>query len=291
MKLKIRRFPMQEVLSQRPGSIILLLGKRGSGKSCMMVEIAKQMYETGLIDIAVGMSPTDESNKTLTSFLPKTLIYPEFKESIVEKIIQQQKQQIKKGKKPKKVVLFLDDCGFDSKVIFNSKVMKQLFYNGRHSSVGLVMALQYAIDMPVSFRANCDCCITMRETIYSNRERLYKQYFGQFNSMKSFGMAMDACTANYSALVSCTNLHNNSNELTDSVFWYKAKLSHEPFVLGSSAVQQLDNKCYDDVEAQMEDDRERKEAELLAKNSEVNRVVRGDDNNKSIYPRDTGNVV
>ena len=244
MKLKIRRFPMNEVLSQKPGSIILLLGKRGSGKSCMMVEIAKQLYDAGHIDIAVGMSPTDESNKTLTSFLPKTLIYSEFKESIVEKIMQAQKKQIKSGKKAKKVVLFLDDCGYDSKLIFNSKVMKRLFYNGRHSSIGLVMALQYAIDMPVSFRANCDICITMRETIYSNRERLYKQYFGQFNNMKSFGMAMDACTENYSALVSCTNLHTNSNELTDSVFWYKAKVEHEPFTLGSSAIKSLDCKCY-----------------------------------------------
>ncbi len=172
MKLKIRRFPLNEVLSKKPGSIILLLGKRGSGKSCMMVEIAKQLYDSGNIDIAIGMSPTDESNKTLTSFLPQTLIYPEFKESIVEKIMQAQKKQIKAGKEAKKVFLFLDDCGYDSKLIFNSKVMKRLFYNGRHSKIGLVMALQYAIDMPVSFRANCDICITMRETIYSNRERL-----------------------------------------------------------------------------------------------------------------------
>ena len=281
MKLKIRRFPMNEVLRKKPGSIILLLGKRGSGKSCMMIEIAKQLYEAGNIDIAVGMSPTDESNKTLSSFLPQTLIYPEFKESIVEKIMQQQKKQIKeKGPEgAKRVFLFLDDCGYDSKLIFNSKVMKRLFYNGRHSKIGLVMALQYAIDMPVSFRANCDICITMRETIYSNRERLYKQYFGQFSSMKSFGMAMDACTADYSSLVSCTNLHNNSNELTDSVFWYKAKIDHEPFILGSSAVKRMDRQCYDDVEAQIEEEKKKREAEL--NRSEVNRVVRGDEDGKT----------
>lgn len=284
MKLKIRKWQIQEHLTKKPGSIVLLLGKRGTGKSVMMVDIARTLHESGVIDMAIGMSPTDESNQTLSCFLPKTLIYPDFNENIVERIMAEQKKQIKeKGKDNiRRVFIFMDDCGYDSKSIFNSKVMKRLFYNGRHSKVGLCLALQYAIDMPVAFRANCDICITMRETIYSNRERLYKQYFGMFQNMKSFGLAMDACTENYSAMVSANNL-TNSNNITDSVFWYRAALDKPPFILGSRAVQKLDNRCYEDVEVEME--KKRLESERQAQNSEVNRVVCGDEQGKSMYPR------
>lgn len=281
MKLKIRKWDIANHLTKKPGSIILLLGKRGTGKSVMMIDIAKTLQDAGIIDLAIGMSPTDESNGTLSQFLPKTLIYPDFNENIVERILQQQKKQIKEGKECKRVFIFMDDCGYDSKAIFNSKVMKRLFYNGRHSKIGLCLALQYAIDMPVAFRANCDVCITMRETIYSNRERLYKQYFGQFENMKAFCMTMDACTENYSALVSANNI-THSNDICDSVFWYRAGVHEEPFVLGSKAVQKLDRRCFDDVEARMEEEKNKKESE---KKSEINRVVCGDENGKSIYRR------
>ena len=281
MKLKIRKWDIANHLTKKPGSIILLLGKRGTGKSVMMIDIAKTLQDAGIIDLAIGMSPTDESNGTLSQFLPKTLIYPDFNENIVERILQQQKKQIKEGKECKRVFIFMDDCGYDSKAIFNSKVMKRLFYNGRHSKIGLCLALQYAIDMPVAFRANCDVCITMRETIYSNRERLYKQYFGQFENMKAFCMTMDACTENYSALVSANNI-THSNDICDSVFWYRAGVHKEPFVLGSKAVQALDRRCFDDVEARLEAEKKKNQ---LDKKSEINRVVCGDENGKSIYKR------
>lgn len=281
MKLKIRKWDIANHLTKKPGSIILLLGKRGTGKSVMMIDIAKTLQDAGIIDLAIGMSPTDESNGTLSQFLPKTLIYPDFNENIVERILQQQKKQIKEGKECKRVFIFMDDCGYDSKAIFNSKVMKRLFYNGRHSKIGLCLALQYAIDMPVAFRANCDVCITMRETIFSNRERLYKQYFGQFENMKAFCMTMDACTENYSALVSANNI-THSNDICDSVFWYRAGVHEEPFVLGSKAVQKLDRRCFDDVEARLEAEKNKKETD---RKSEINRVVCGDENGKSIYKR------
>ena len=281
MKLKIKKWDIKTHLTKKPGSIILLLGKRGSGKSVMMVDIARILHETGMIDIAIGMSPTDEANGTLSTFLPKTLVYPDFKEDIVEKIMLQQKKHIKAGKEPKRVFLFMDDCGYDSKAIFNSKIMKRLFYNGRHSKIGLVLALQYAIDIPVAFRANLDVTITMKEQIQSNRERLYKQYFGQFQNLKAFCMAMDAATNNYSALVSANNL-SNSNELTDSVFWYKARSDSPPFKLGSNSVLKLDARCYDDVEARLEEEARRK-ADQHHVNGDVERVVCGDTDNKTVY--------
>lgn len=280
MKLKIHKWNIQSHLMRKPDSIILLLGKRGTGKSHMMRAIAQVMAQNGNIDMAIGMSPTDESNETLSSFLPKTLIYSDFDENVIVKLMQNQRRQIKRGRKPKRIFLFLDDCGYDSKKIFNSKTMKNLFYNGRHYNIGLCLALQFCIDMPTAFRANCDVAITLREQIQSNRERLWKQYFGQFETIKAFNLAMNACTENYSALVTANNL-TQSNQLSDSIFWYRANEHIPSFKLGNSIVFRLNDHCFEDQEEIIEKERKMKELEIK-RNEEIHHIIKGDEDGRSI---------
>ncbi len=271
MKLKIKRWDIATHLKKKPGSIILLLGKRGTGKSVLLQQIAHVMAENGNIDIAFGFSPTDESNGVLSSFLPKSLIHSEFDENVIQSIMNSQKRALKQGKTLKRVVLFLDDCGYDSAKIFKSKVMKNLFYNGRHYCIGLVMSMQYCMDAGTSFRSNVDVTISLKEQIQSNRERLWKQYFGAFESMKEFNLAMNACTNNYSSIV-CANNLSQSNELTESIFWFKASIDLPEFKLGSEAVKQIDKACYED-------------RELMMTNPEskgIEKIVQGDESGKTV---------
>ena len=221
MRLKLRRWDAHTHLTKKPCSLILLIGKRGTGKSHLLQHIASIFSDVGNVDLAVGMSPTDESNETLQSFLPKTLIYSDFNETMFETVVKEQRKRIKAGKPRRNVIFFLDDCGFDAKKIFKSKVMKRLFYNGRHVHVGLVFTLQYVMDLDTSFRTNIDVCICLREQIMANRERLYKYFFGQFPTQKAFNLAMDACTERYGAIVTANNL-TQSNDITESVFWIRA---------------------------------------------------------------------
>lgn len=245
MRLKLRKWDIAEHLMRKPGSIILLLGKRGTGKSHMMGQLAHTYASNGNIDLAVGFSPTHETNRGL-AFIPESLIFPEFDEAVVDRIVQHQRKCMKDGRELKRVVLFLDDCGYDSSSIFKSKCIKNLFYNGRHYRIAIVIALQYAVDMGPAFRANVDVVMTMRNTIQGDRERLWKNYFGQFETFRHFCAAMDKCTENFSALVSANNL-SQSNELNDSVFWYRAPRDVPEVTVGCAAIQSCNRLCYEDM--------------------------------------------
>ena len=247
MRLKLRRWDAHTHLTKKPCSLILLIGKRGTGKSYLLQHLASIFHDTGKVDMAIGMSPTDESNETLQSFLPKTLIYSDFNEQMFETVVKEQRKRIKAGKPRRNVIFFMDDCGFDAKTIFKSKVMKRLFYNGRHVHVGLVFTLQYVMDLDTSFRTNIDVCICLREQITANRERLWKYFYGQFPTQKAFNLAMDACTERYGAIVTANNL-TQSNAITDSVFWIRAPAELRKVKLGDPRIWEMDENAYQDRE-------------------------------------------
>ena len=243
MKLKLRRWDALNHLSRKPCSLILLIGKRGTGKSHLLKYLANIYKQTGKIDMAVGFSPTDESNEVLTSMIPRTLIYTDFNEDVIERIMMEQRKRIRQGKPKRYVLLVMDDCGYDAKTIFKSKTIKNLFYNGRHMHISLVMTLQYVMDMPTEYRTNIDVCICLRENINANRERLYKYFYGQFTNLQSFNLAMDACTSNFGALVTANNL-TLSTDLSESIFWFRAPAEVPSVRLGRPGLWKLDDRCF-----------------------------------------------
>ena len=58
--------------------------------------------------------------------------------------------------------------------------MRSIFFNGRHDSIGLIICCQYMMDVDVSLRTNVDYVFTMRGNVISNRQKLLKYYFGQY---------------------------------------------------------------------------------------------------------------
>ena len=96
------------------------------------------------------------------------------------------------------------------------------------------------MDVDVSLRTNIDYIFTMREVILTNRQKLYKYYFGQFKKFDDFERVMQACTQNYKALVLDGTI--SSTEPTDSVRWYKADPNLPPFTLCKPIFWKLSRK-------------------------------------------------
>ena len=57
MKLKIKKWNAGEHLLKKPGSIVLLIGKRGTGKSVLMQDLAKTMADNNNIDMGCWIFP------------------------------------------------------------------------------------------------------------------------------------------------------------------------------------------------------------------------------------------
>jgi hypothetical protein len=160
------------------------------------------------------------------------LIYDEFDSKILqrfmdrqEKITDQSTQEKRKYGKTdidNRAFLILDDCLYD-KSWPNDKNIRACFMNGRHYGILFAITMQYPLGIPPQLRSNVDYVFILRDNQIKNRERIYQQYAGMFNSFDVFCQVMDQCTNDYECLV--IDNKTQSNHLNDQVFWYKADIA------------------------------------------------------------------
>lgn len=233
MKLKVKKYDPTTV---KPHRITLIVGKRGSGKSKMLVDL---MYHIPKVDFVIGMAPTEETINTFRQFIPESCIYHSFNQNKLEQMIVMQRELIRKNVK-RSILLILDDCLYD-KTVLKSTAMREVFLNGRHLLISMVICAQYIMDLSPDLRTNVDYIFSMRENIISNRAKLHKFFYGMFEKYEDFAKTMDATTANFGSMV----LDNTakSNEIEDCVFWYRARIDLPNFKLGRSVFWKLDEKC------------------------------------------------
>ena len=203
---------------------MFIIGKRHTGKSVLMKDL---LYRMPTPDYVVAMAPTEDTLRMYREFLPECCIFDHFSQERLDRIVSVQRELVNRGKK-RTVLVLLDDCLYQ-KGVLRSTAMRSIFFNGRHDHISLMCAAQYMMDVDVSLRTNIDYIFTMRETILTNRQKLYKYYFGQFPKFDDFDKVMSACTKDYRALVLDGTV--SSTDATDSVMWYKASTDVPPFRL------------------------------------------------------------
>ena len=171
------------------------------------------------IDLCVAVSPTDDTNEAMRQMLPEAMVHRELSDEMLRSILMLQRKQWSRGH-GSHIALVLDDIAFEKK-LFDSKSFKELAYNGRHLKITLFVTLQYAIAIPPAIRCQADCVVTLSEKMLNNRKKLYENFFGT-TTFPEFCSILDKTTNNHEALVLWNRSH--SNDLDDSLFWYKADL-------------------------------------------------------------------
>jgi len=217
MTLQLKKW---DPCTMNPTSTIYIVMPRGGGKTTLLRDIMYCIRKAGKINVAVGFSPTEESTSAM-DFLPRSLVHTKYDEIVIKNIYENQKKQWRRGK-GSHVGLLLDDCAFDSS-IFKSEIMKQLFLNGRHRRMMVLICSQYSLLIPPMIRSNLDVVIAGRDPILANRKKLYESFFGVVDSFAEFDRIFNACTQRYGVLVLVNNTKTRSNRLEDRIFWYRAK--------------------------------------------------------------------
>jgi len=210
----------------RDGSTILMVGRRGTGKSSILTDMFRQFTH---LPIGVIISATERANHHFEQFIPKMLIYDEFDSKILQRFMDRQEKITDQATMEKKkygrtdldnrAFLILDDCLYD-KSWPNDKNIRACFMNGRHYGILFAITMQYPLGIPPHLRSNVDYVFILRDNQIKNRERLYQQYAGMFPTFDVFCQVLDQVTNNYECLV--IDNKTQSNNLQDQVFWYKA---------------------------------------------------------------------
>ena len=239
-QLKLRPFDPSRIKRDR---VCVVIGKRGTGKTTLVTTLLSHVRD---IPCGVCFSGTEESNAYYQRFIPSTFIHGSFDLPTFKRYVETQRRvsaQHRTGEfsgDPGSFLL-LDDCMYD-KGLTKYKEVRELFMNGRHWKILVMLTMQYCMDMPPDLRANVDYVFILRENILSNRERLWKYFYGMFPTFAGFCTAMDVCTADYGAMVLDNTV--NSNRIEDCVFHFKASTGLR-FKMGSRQFWKFHREVFD----------------------------------------------
>ncbi len=244
----VRRFDPATQL--HPDSVVLLLGKRGTGKSVLLKDLMSHMKDK--LYAGIAMTPTQDSIDVFEEFLPRSFVYDDFNKDVIDRVLETKRVLSRRNARKRKqlaaaglsedkryIALIMDDCMFEKKNMKN-KAVRDVFMNGRHEDLFFVNLQQYVMDMGPDLRSNVDFVFALRDSSMENRAKLWKSFFGIFKNYDDFSDLMDGCTENYEAMVLATRVQ--SNDWRDCVFWYKARHPIPSFRLGDPKMWYLNYK-------------------------------------------------
>lgn len=236
-RLSINKFDPMHQLTDCFNMVIL--GKRHTGKSTLLKDIIYRLNAKGYPRIVV-FSGTEEGNEFFSSCVPKPYIHNGLDMDKFKAVIDVQRKivtscreaETQLGRPPDvdtRLVIILDDLMFKRNMTRN-EVFSLIFLNGRHWKISVILTCQYMMSLDTACRANTDFLFVLRESIPKNRDKIFENWFGIFNSKKQFFHVLDHCTKDYEALV----LDNTQPTMAVErcVFWYKGELNLPPFMFG-----------------------------------------------------------
>ena len=244
-RLQIKRFSIADMAEH---CTIAMIAKRASGKSYLTREI---MFHKRHIPSAIAISKTEKLNKFYANFIPDSFIFSDYDPAILGSIYDRQskmnednKRRREEGKTEKddRIMLIMDDCMSSKGAWLKDPNILELFFNGRHHHLSFILTMQFSLGIPPELRSNFDYIFLLAEDIISNRKRLYEHYAGMFPSFDIFQQVFNDITEDFGCMVINNRIH--SKNITDKVFWYKAKEVPE-FKLGSSKFNKFHKELYD----------------------------------------------
>jgi hypothetical protein len=255
-EINIKKFDPAKMLP--PDAVILVLGKRASGKSALIVDLMYNMRHK--LDLCLGFNTTEESSRTLHKITHPSLIFYDYDNPRLRRILDYQRDLVKMSEAPgtpprwKRIGLVLDDCG-DDKKIFKYKEIVEIHKMGRHRKLFFINATQYAIDMPAQLRGQVDFVFAFSHINSNEREKLWRYYFGVFNNMKEFDSVFLECTKGFDCMV--LDARKKSYDPSECCYWYRANLGVPEFTVGRTVYKRLHEYYYDEVRAEKGIDLER----------------------------------
>ena len=153
MRLQIQKL---DPTTLRPGQVLLFCGRRGSGKSHCLRFIMHAMKDH--FDLACAMTPTVSSQEMFAELMPRSLIYPELREDVIENMLKLNRELALKNK-TKSILLIFDDLSYDKSIFRTSKVLLDLAKNGRHCMItcGAWWCKPHTASRPTSGRPAITC--------------------------------------------------------------------------------------------------------------------------------------
>ena len=186
---------IEKVLERLPLAM-LIVGKRRSGKTKLLIEMLNSKYFKKKFDVIYLFSPTiliDDAWDALKN--KKVIFYDEYNEDTLDKIFMLQSKTPNKEREHQLIIL--DDFAEKLKG-HRGNALERLATKGRHFKLSFIFTTQKYNMTPTTIRNNVDEIIFFR---VSNNQEL-KTIEEEFNTRKlDFGELLDYATDGYNYLL------------------------------------------------------------------------------------------
>lgn len=238
--LHLNRFDPAKQLSDCFNMVVL--GHKHTGKSTLMRDILYRLHLAGYPRVVV-FSGTEEGNDFFQRCIPKAYIHHGLDLEKLKNIVDVQRKivasckeaEAQLGKSTKvdvRLVIVLDDLMY-KRHMTRTELFGELFMNGRHWKITIILSCQYVMLLDTACRANVDYLFVLREMIPKNRQKIYDNFFGMFPRRQEFYHVLDSCTTDYECLVLDNTQPNMAIE--KCIYWYKGQLSLPQFIFGGNS--------------------------------------------------------
>jgi hypothetical protein len=204
---------------------------------CKEIIRSLRRIPTGII-----MSGTQAGREEFSRSVPSTFIYDGLRMDVINKQIKRQRKLIKRAPAREDrtndidTLLLLEDC-MAEKSNFTKSEMRDIFMNGRHLGICFVMTMQYCMDIPPSLRGQIDYVFATQEFKMNTKRKLYENFFGVFEDFNQFNRVFSHVTKDHGVLVMDNT--NNSGNIEDIIFSFRAPATIAPFKFGNAAFWKL----------------------------------------------------
>lgn len=202
---------------------ILIVGKRGSGKSILARDILNSCKDK--VSNGIVISPNEKQNKIYSSFIPELFLYDKLENETIEKVLLEQKTMELKSKetneKLNKALVVMDDCLHTKKNWQKEPAIAELLFNGRHYQIMNILIMQMPYNLSPELRCNLDYIFLLADESIENQKRFYEHYGGIFPNFKSFQQIFNQLTKNYGAMVIVNR--GIKTDIYEKIFHYKVK--------------------------------------------------------------------
>lgn len=205
------------------GEMVLSIGRKRTGKTTGLLDI---MYEKRDVPEAILFCGTADTNPFYSEVIPDAMIYPAYDPEVLESVIARQEkinhERKKHGKEPKRIAVYIDDCGWDTKFCNDRQLKRSLMNNRWYQFSPLVVALQFSLGFQPALRDQFDWFVLHRSNTKSNIERLHEHFGGVCGSIEEFKLLFKLATEKPGGALVIRN-SSTSSKLCDNVFFWQTK--------------------------------------------------------------------
>lgn len=176
---------------------IIVYGQRRTGKTTWLLWLMWLLRDR--FDEVVVYSSTHHEG-TFQKHVDPKMCFSLFKENVMQACINHQKARKLKGETMPRVLVVMDDVLDQMRDMRRSDALLQLFTQGRHFNISIVVLSQHCKALPPAFRKNVDAAILFRTFSHDMVKSYYDDYGGVMSRQTFFALLNDA-TQNYQGLV------------------------------------------------------------------------------------------